>query len=109
MPLIGDSMRFLAVEHAFRYFTEQGTRDRIVNAPFFAGYLGSVGSLHGWSDGDPFYVNYIGHPMQGAVQATFGNTMIGATEMLSSVRAEGIGNLSSAAWHFHIYTVCSLK
>jgi hypothetical protein len=26
-----------------------------------------VASLHGWSDGDPFYVNYVGHPMQGAV------------------------------------------
>jgi hypothetical protein len=29
--------------------------------------LNSVGNLHGWSDGDPFYVNYVGHPMQGAV------------------------------------------
>jgi hypothetical protein len=26
-----------------------------------------VGNLHGWNDGDPFYVNYVGHPMQGAV------------------------------------------
>ncbi|MDT8069084.1 MAG: hypothetical protein ROO76_13045 [Terriglobia bacterium] len=67
MALIEDSMRFLAVEHAFRCITEQGTRDRIVNEPFFAGYRDSVGSLHGWSDGDPFYVNYIGHPMQGAI------------------------------------------
>ncbi len=24
-------------------------------------------NLHGWADGDPFYVNYVGHPMQGAV------------------------------------------
>ena len=27
----------------------------------------SVLNLHGWADGDPFYVNYVGHPMQGAV------------------------------------------
>jgi hypothetical protein len=24
-------------------------------------------NLHGWADGDPFYVNYMGHPIQGAV------------------------------------------
>ena len=29
--------------------------------------LDAVGNLHGWSDGDPFLVNYIGHPMEGAV------------------------------------------
>lgn len=27
----------------------------------------SVGNMHGWSDGDPFMVNYIGHPLQGSV------------------------------------------
>ncbi len=31
------------------------------------GYRNSAGNLHGWADGDPFYVNYVGHPMQGAV------------------------------------------
>ncbi|HEY7388571.1 MAG TPA: hypothetical protein VH640_08680 [Bryobacteraceae bacterium] len=30
-------------------------------------YRNAVGNLHGWDDGDPFYVNYIGHPMQGAI------------------------------------------
>jgi hypothetical protein len=30
------------------------------------GYLNSVGNLNGWSDGDPFYVNYVGHSMRGA-------------------------------------------
>ncbi len=29
--------------------------------------LTSVSALHGWADGDPFLVNYVGHPMQGAV------------------------------------------
>lgn len=57
---------FLAVEHAFRCATEQGTRDGF-GGPFFAGYLNAAGNLHGWADGDPFLVNYVGHPMQGAV------------------------------------------
>jgi hypothetical protein len=64
--LTRDSVLFLAVENAFRCATEQGTRDAFSN-PFFQGYLNSVGNMHGWSDGDPFYVNFVGHPMQGAI------------------------------------------
>jgi len=64
--LIGQSLFFSSFENAFRCATEQGTRDGFSN-PFFRGYLNSVGNLHGWNDGDPFLVNYIGHPMQGAV------------------------------------------
>ena len=60
------SLAFLTVEHGFRIATEQGTRDAF-DTPFFPGYLKSVGNLHGWADGDPFLVNYVGHPMQGAV------------------------------------------
>jgi len=63
--LFSQSFRLLLVEHAFRYATEPGTRHP--GHPFFQGYVNSVGALHGWSDGDPFYVNYVGHPMQGAV------------------------------------------
>jgi hypothetical protein len=32
-----------------------------------ADYLHSVKSIRGWDDGDPFLVNYIGHPFGGAV------------------------------------------
>jgi hypothetical protein len=63
--LMNQSFRFLMIENAFRYATEAGTRDPDV--PFFQGYADAVGALHGWADGDPFYVNYVGHPMQGAV------------------------------------------
>ena len=64
--LFEGSLAFLAVEHGFRIATEQGTRDGL-HAPFFPGYFDSVENLHGWADGDPFLVNYVGHPMQGAV------------------------------------------
>ncbi len=64
--LLESSLTFLSVEHMFRYSTESGTRDAFHSA-FWPGYLNSVGNLHGWADGDPFFVNYIGHPMQGAV------------------------------------------
>ncbi|MEO8597482.1 MAG: hypothetical protein ABI759_29460 [Candidatus Solibacter sp.] len=58
-------LSFIGVMHAFRLATEAGTR-----AGGFGlgdGYTSSVARLHGWADGDPFYVNYVGHPMQGAV------------------------------------------
>src|SRR5437868_6486759 len=64
-PLINSAFRLLAIEHIFRYSTEPGTRSP--GRPFFRGYVNSVVALHGWADGDPFYVNYVGHPMQGAV------------------------------------------
>src|SRR4030095_13058943 len=64
--LVNQSLLFMSFENAFRCATEEGTRDGFSN-PFFRGYLNSVGNLHGWSDDDPFLVNYVGPPMQGAV------------------------------------------
>jgi hypothetical protein len=60
-----ESLAFLSLEHGFRFLTEQGTRQS--HTPFFKGYADSLNGLHGWADGDPFIVNYVGHPMQGAV------------------------------------------
>ncbi len=60
------SSRFLAVEHAFRLLTEPGTRSGL-KGPFLRNYGRAVSNLHGWADGDEFYVNYVGHPMQGSV------------------------------------------
>lgn len=65
-PLLKQSAAFVGIMHGFRLATEQGTRNNM-GGPFWPGYTNSVGNLHGWSDGDPAYVNYIGHPMQGAV------------------------------------------
>ena len=59
------SLEFLGLEEGFRYMREDGARHS--HLPFFAGYVDSVSNLHGWADGDPFYVNYVGHPMQGSV------------------------------------------
>ena len=64
--LVVQSVAFMSLENAFRCATEKGTRAGFSDA-FLPGYLNSVGNLHGWNDGDPFYVNYVGHPMQGAV------------------------------------------
>ena len=64
--VVQQSATFTGIQHAFRLGTEPGTRTGM-KGPFFQGYFDSVGNLHGWSDGDQFYVNYVGHSMQGAV------------------------------------------
>jgi hypothetical protein len=63
--LLRESFAFLAVEQGFRYVTEEGTRHS--HMALLPGYAKSLNGLHGWADGDPFIVNYVGHPMQGAV------------------------------------------
>lgn len=65
-PALKQSLLFLAVEHGFRLATEPGTRADL-KGPFFKDWFESAGNLRGWRDGDPFYVNYVGHAMQGAV------------------------------------------
>ena len=57
---------FLMIEHAYRVAKEPTTRKELAG-PFFTDYVESVKGLGGWGDGDEFYVNYIGHPMEGAV------------------------------------------
>lgn len=63
---IDQSFRFLLVEHAFRIAKEPTTRSEL-GGPFVADYFNSVKGLGGFGDGDEFYVNYVGHPMEGAV------------------------------------------
>jgi hypothetical protein len=57
---------FLGIQHGVRIATEDGTRSEL-KGPFFRDWFRSVGSIRGWDDGDPFLVNYVGHPMMGAV------------------------------------------
>jgi hypothetical protein len=65
--LFGASARYLTLMHSFRIMTEPGTRDGLKHNPFWGGYLAALGAMHGWSDGDGYYENYLGHPIQGAV------------------------------------------
>jgi len=64
--LLRSSGRFLAVQHGFRLLTEPGSRKELTG-PFVRDYLRSVGAMRRWSDSDPFIVNYVGHPLMGAV------------------------------------------
>lgn len=65
-PLLRQSALFVGIQHGFRLSTEAGTR-RGLRGPLIRNYANSVGGLSGWADGDIALVNYVGHPMQGAV------------------------------------------
>jgi hypothetical protein len=57
---------FLGFQHGFRLGTETGTRAEL-KGPFLRDWGRSIRSVEGWSDGDPWIVNYVGHPMMGAI------------------------------------------
>jgi len=64
--ILAQSGMFLAMQSSVRVIYEEETR-RDMSGPFWADYFESVRGLHGWDDGDPFAVNYLGHPWMGAV------------------------------------------
>lgn len=57
---------YLGVMHSFHIATEVGTREGLHNN-VFGGSFRALGAMHGWSDGDGYYENYLGHPIEGAV------------------------------------------
>jgi hypothetical protein len=62
-------VEFLVLEHAFRITDDSYARYLLVHKPFWTDYLSSANHFHmgRWGDGDDFLVNYVGHPMQGAI------------------------------------------
>jgi hypothetical protein len=65
-PALLQSGMFVGIQHGFRIATEDATRAEM-SGPFFRDWFKSVRNIRGWDDGDPFIVNYVGHPMMGAV------------------------------------------
>src|SRR5271170_3754166 len=63
------SFGFLVAGHAFRLANDDGARYLLIHKPFWHDYWASADNFHmsRWGDGDDFLVNYIGHPMEGAV------------------------------------------
>src|SRR5262249_50865582 len=64
--LLKASSLYLAIMHSFRIATEPSTRKALDNSAV-GGYFKELGAMHGWSDGDSYYENYLGHPIEGAV------------------------------------------
>jgi hypothetical protein len=65
-PLLLQNGLFLALQHGYRFGTQEKTR-RNIRGPFFRDYADSLKGFSGWHDGDEWVANYLGHPLQGAV------------------------------------------
>jgi hypothetical protein len=68
-PILKQSLGFLVFEHAFRLANDRYARHLFWHKPLWGDYVDSLQhfDMGRWGDGDDFLVNYIGHPLQGAV------------------------------------------
>jgi hypothetical protein len=62
---IASSLKLLAIEHTFRVVFQEKTR-RELRGNYFHDYVTSLRLPKTWEDGDPWLVNYVGHPIHGA-------------------------------------------
>jgi hypothetical protein len=67
--LLLQSLAFQSTENLYRMITDTNMRRLLVDKPFWADYMDSMGqwNMRRWWDGDSFLVDYIGHPMEGGV------------------------------------------
>jgi hypothetical protein len=83
--LLLQSFGFSALENTVRIMTaNQHDRHILLNKPYWSDYWSSLQqfNMRRWNDGDSFPVNYIGHPMQGAIS--------GYIEIQNDPKARGI-------------------
>jgi hypothetical protein len=90
---------FLGLQSSVRVIYEEETR-RDMAGPFFKDYFESVRGLHGWDDGDPFAVNYLGHPWMGAVAGRIfvNNDPIGKGFSFSNEKLYWKSRLKALGW-----------
>jgi len=67
--ILKQSLGFLVFEHTFRLANDRYARHLLLHKSFWEDYGDSLQhfDMGRWGDGDDFLVNYIGHPLQGAV------------------------------------------
>jgi hypothetical protein len=70
--VLGESFIFLAAQHGGNIAMDHDTRNQLTNGDFWAKYVYCVEHYRWsrWKDDDPFGVDYIGHPMMGAVTSS---------------------------------------
>ena len=69
--LLWQSLEFNTIENLFRISQDDVLRSLVANKPYWHDWLASMKQFNmgRWNDGDNFIVNYVGHPLQGAVGA----------------------------------------
>jgi hypothetical protein len=67
--VLSQSFFFLSTQHLGNIAMDHDTRNALVNGSFWGDYVYCVEHYRWsrWKDDDPFFVDYVGHPMMGAV------------------------------------------
>ncbi len=101
-PALEQSFRFLVFEHAFRIASDPFLRYLLWHKPFWLDYGISTQHFYfnHWGDGDDFLVNYIGHPLQGAVTGNIEivNDPKGRSLTFGRSKAYWMSRLRAMAW-----------
>jgi hypothetical protein len=96
------SFEFLVMEHAVRIASDSYARYLLFHKPFWHDYKASADHYHmnRWGDGDSFLVNYIGHPLQGAVSGNIfiQNDPVGRSARFGKSSAYWKSRLKAMAW-----------
>jgi hypothetical protein len=100
--LIAQSLFFNVLENSFRVASDDQIRDLLANKPFWHDYVASVHqfNMRRWNDGDDFLVNYVGHPMQGAVSGfiEIQNDPAGREQEISATQAYWMSRFKAFLW-----------
>jgi hypothetical protein len=65
-PALGQSLLFLSAEHGTRLAFDRPSRTAF-SGKFWKEYVASLRKVDQWEDGNPAFINYLGHPMQGSI------------------------------------------
>jgi hypothetical protein len=101
-PALQQSFNFLLIEHGFRIATDPFLRYLLWHKPFWHDWAASNQHFffNQWGDGDDFIVNYIGHPLEGAVTGNIEivNDPRGRSLTFGRSRAYWMSRLRAMAW-----------
>jgi hypothetical protein len=98
-PALIQSAIFLGIQHGYRVLGQKYTRDELAGH-FFRDWAKSVKSLRGWNDGNPFFINYVAHPLQGGLTGRIFvvNSDRAAKQEFGKSKKYWEGRLKAMAW-----------
>jgi hypothetical protein len=100
--LIAQSLFFNVIENTFRAASDDQIRTLLASKPFWHDYVASIRqfNMRRWNDGDDFLVNYVGHPMQGAVSGFIEvqNDPTGREQEIGANRAYWMSRFKAFLW-----------
>jgi hypothetical protein len=100
--LIAESLFFNVVESSFRIASDDQIRNLLAHKPFWHDYIASLHqfNMRRWNDGDDFLVNYVGHPLQGAVSGfiEIQNDPAGRQQEISKTRTYWMSRYKAFLW-----------